>query len=157
MKYIQSNQASGVWLDKKAITEDIKGVLVTETLPVEKIYEGKQQTQNEAKIKIEGESEAKNIAVNKPSINALISAFGEESTEWMNKPLTIHVESMLVGGRRVRGLYLIPEGFELTEDSGGFLVIIKKNGDKSNVVKDMGEEIPIINEEEEPSASQIPF
>ena len=33
---------------------------------------------------------------------------------------------MNVSGRRVVALYLIPEGFELKEDAGGYLVIARK-------------------------------
>ncbi len=36
---------------------------------------------------------------------------------------------MVVGGKRVTALYLVPEGFEVGEDDGGYMVVQKKAKD----------------------------
>jgi hypothetical protein len=82
-----------------------------------------------------------NIALNRATIYGLIDAFGSDSKEWIGKTLTAQTEKMIVAGRNVRALYLIPENFELTEDSAGYNVITKVGG----------------ADEDSIDASQIPF
>ena len=137
-KQIEGTQ--GAWVKASEITSGVKAKLVSETQPTEGEY-GKQDV---AKIRIENETETKNVRLNKPTISGLIDAFGEDSKEWINKELTIHTEKMIVGGKRVTALYLLAEGFTLGEDKGGYLVITKKG----DAVKDMGKDIPIIEEGE---------
>lgn len=149
MRYNKPSQTVGAWVKSSEITVGTKGKLVSEALP----QEGEFGTQDVAKIRIEGDTETKNIRINKPSIAGLISAFGEESKDWMNKNLTLHTEKMLVGGKRVTALYLIPEGFELSEDGGGYLVIVKigekSMGDVNKTLQQEGsiDDIPIIRDE----------
>lgn len=131
MKYNKQSTVQGSWIKASELTSGAKAKLVSEAQPVE----GEFGTQDVAKIKIQGEDEVKNVRLNKPTINGLIDAFGEDSKDWTNKELTVQTEKMLVGGKRVTALYLIPEGYSLTEDTGGYLVITK------------GEEIPVIEED----------
>ena len=122
--YKKSSGVAGAWVKAKDITSGVKCKLVSETEPSESQWEGKTIKNNVAKIRFAGqEGEAMNVNVNKPSINALIDAFGEDSKAWMGHLLTAHTEKMLVGGKRVTALYLIPEGYEIKEDEGGYLVI----------------------------------
>lgn len=121
MKYIKSEGVRGAWLEKNLELMGKKAKLVSETTPVE----GQFGMQDVVKIRIQGDAEAKNVNLNKPTINGLIEAFGDDSKNWVNKILTLHPEKMTVSGKRVIGLYLIPEGFELIEDAGGYLVIVR--------------------------------
>lgn len=148
MKYNKPSTTQGAWVRAVDLKIGTTGKLVSETLP----QEGEFGTQDVAKIRINGDDETKNVRVNKPSLAGLITAFGDESKDWINKELTLQTEKMLVGGRRVTALYLIPEGFELTEDEGGYLVI-KRIGEES--VKDVNanlqdkiEDIPTIESDE---------
>ena len=104
------------------IVSGTKCKLVSETAPQPSEY----GTQDVAKIRFQGEEgEAKNVRINKPSINALIDAFGEDSKVWIGNVLTAVTEKMVVSGKRVTALYLVPEGYSLGEDEGHYLVITK--------------------------------
>ena len=81
--------------------------------------------QDVAKIQFKGAPEPLNISINRASINALVEAFGEDSTAWMNKTLTALTEKVVVAGKRVVALYLVPDGYELGEDAGGYVKIVK--------------------------------
>lgn len=118
------SKSTGAWLDKSTLESGTKLTLVTEAIE----QEGQNGTQIVAKAKVEGQSESRNVAINNPSKNALIDAFGPDSINWVDKPLSTHVEKTVVGGKRGYALYLIPEGFELGEDSEGY-VVISKAGD----------------------------
>ena len=65
------------------------------------------------------------VRINAPSVEGLIEAFGEETAEWINEPLTVQLEKTTVGGKRSTALYLIPEGFELTEDASDYMHVTR--------------------------------
>lgn len=135
MAQYTKSTVSGAWVKGSEVVSGTKAKLVSETVPSEGMFEGKVIKNNVAKIRFQGqEGEAKNVNVNKPSINALIDAYGSDSKIWIGKLLTAHTEKMLVGGKRVTALYLIPEGFEIGEDEGGYLVITKIGGEKERIV-----------------------
>lgn len=126
MKYTKTSGVAGNWVKGSEVVSGTKCKLTSETVPSESVYEGKTIKNNVAKIRFQGEdSESKNVNVNRPSINALVDAFGEDSKDWIGKYLTAQTEKMLVGGKRVTALYLIPEGYEMKEDEGGYIVITK--------------------------------
>jgi hypothetical protein len=119
MQYKKSNVQGG-WVKNSEVVSGSKCKLVSEASPIE----GEFGMRDVAKIRFQGETgEARNVNLNKPTVNALIDAFGEDSKSWIGHVLTAHTEKVVVAGRRVTALYLIPEGFELSEDSGGYLVI----------------------------------
>lgn len=152
MKY-QIVKATGSWVDKSSIVSGTKCKLVSETVPSESVYEGKTIKNNVAKVRFQGEEgESRNVNVNTPSINALVEAFGEDSKDWIGKLLTAQTEKMLVGGKRVTALYLVPEGYELTEDEGGYLVI-RKTGSQPETETPKTAEYP----EEDINPDDIPF
>lgn len=126
MLYKKSSGVGGAWIDKKVIENGAKVKLVSETTPMEREFEGKPQTQNVAKIRIDGEEETKNIALNKPTINGLIDAFGEDSKAWIGQALTVYKERTTFGGKRGFAVYLLADGFEVTEDDGGYVVVARK-------------------------------
>lgn len=124
--YKKSSGVSGSWVKGSEVVSGTKCKLTSETIPSESTYEGKVIKNNVAKIRFQGDdSESKNVNVNRPTINGLIDAFGEDSKDWIGKYLTAQTEKMLVGGKRVTALYLIPEGYEMKEDEGGYIVITK--------------------------------
>jgi hypothetical protein len=131
MRYTKTT-ATGAFLDKKTLVNGQKAKLVSECVPVERDFEGKPQTQHIAKVQVEGVSESKNTALNIPTRNGLIEAFGEDSKEWMGHPLTVYTEKTTIGGKRVIVLYLLPEGFEVGEDEGGY-VVVKRIGTAKSV------------------------
>src|SRR3990167_5964137 len=131
MKYQKKSGAQGAWVKASELVSGTSAKLVSETTPTE----GEYGVQDVAKIRIEGEVETKNVRVNTPTINALVDAFGEDSKSWINKTLTIQTEKMVVSGRRVTALYLIPDGYALGEDDGGYLVITKKGGGVESLIQ----------------------
>ena len=118
------NATTGNWLDKKTLKTGDIVKLTTEAAEIPNSKgEGMQVV---AKCKVKGRAdEPANLAINKPSKNALIMAFGEDSKDWMDKPLTVTVEKTVIAGKRGTAAYLVPEGFEVTEDSEGYIVITK--------------------------------
>jgi len=121
MKFNKSS-GQGAWLDKKTLRNGDIMKLVSEA----REEEGQNGKQVVAKCRVKGqEGEAKNVNINVPSKNALIDSFGDDSKNWVNKHLTVRVESGVFAGKRGTALYLIPEGYSLGEDSGGYIVITK--------------------------------
>lgn len=115
---------NGAWLDKKELQSGDIAKLTTEA----KWVDGTNGKQLVAKIRVKGQNEDKNTAINTPSRNALIDAFGDDSNAWVGKHLTIKTESGVFAGKRGIAMYLIPEGYELKEDGGGYLIITKIGG-----------------------------
>ena len=126
MQFQKKEGVGGNWLDVKSLVSGTQVCLATETKQVSDNYQGKPVTKNVSKIKVKGAPELQNVNVNQTSINALVEAFGPESKDWVGKVLTAQTEKTMIAGRRVVVLYLVPEGFELTEDSDGYLKILRK-------------------------------
>lgn len=120
MKLPKNSNVKGAWLDKKTLKTGDAIKIVSEAT----LEEGQKGQQLVARVLVRGgDKEAKNLGINQPSKAALIEAYGDETAEWINKVVTVSVERVVIGGKRQLATYLIPEGFELTEDSGGFLVV----------------------------------
>lgn len=118
-----SKSTGGSWLDKKTLQTGDIAKLVSEADYVE----GQNGQQLVAQCRIKGDDgEAKNVAINSPTKNAFIEAFGDDTALWMNKHLTVHVEKTMIAGKRGVAMYLVPEGYEVTEDAGGYLVIARQ-------------------------------
>lgn len=123
MKLPAENTVSGKWLDKKELKNGDQLKIVTEAT----LEMGQNGEQLVAKVKVKGgDNEAKNIAINKPSRKALVAAFGDDTSLWIEKIVTAAVEKTMMAGKRGIALYLIPDGFELGEDEGGYLVVHRK-------------------------------
>ncbi len=137
-----SNTTTGNWLDKKTLKT---GDLLKITTEATEIVNQQGGMQIVAKCKVKGQVGESNVSINKPSKNALISAFGEDSVNWMDKPLTVHIEKTMIAGKRGIALYLAPEGYEVGEDDAGYLIITAPNKKEKAVVKDdiMDDEINI--------------
>lgn len=122
MKFTQ-NTMTGSWLDKKTLkTGDILK-LVSEAKEIPSQQGGMQIV---AKCKVKGQTgEPTNISINKPSKNALIEAYGDDSINWVDKPLGVHIEKTMIAGKRGIAMYLVPEGYQVAEDDAAYLVIVK--------------------------------
>lgn len=145
--------AGGQWLDKKTLknTDVIK--LVTEAVEVE----GQNGKQVVAKALVKGgDKEPKNIGINRPSMSALIDAFGKNSKNWMDKPLGVYTENTRVAGKAGIGLWLIPEGYEAANDNNGFMVVTRK--ERTNKVDiDSVADMDSSAKEDEINPEDIPF
>lgn len=147
MQYKKSSGVQGGWIKASEIVSGTLVKLITETAPVA----GEFGEQDVAKARFKGMEEAKNVRLNKTTINGLIDAFGEDSKEWINKVLTAQTEKALVGGKRVTILYLVPEGYELKEMNDGFMAIMKKGEIKE------ADPVPVIEYPEDTNPNDIPF
>lgn len=160
MKFTKNGGTQGAWLDKKELrTGDILK-LVSEAKEVE----GQNGKQVVAKCRLKGgPEEAKNVSINSPSKNALIEAFGEDSKDWVDKLLTVNIEKMMIGGKRVIALYLVPEGFELKEDDEGYVKVLRQDGTDAPVATDPADMPAVVGNsapeypEEDINPDDIPF
>lgn len=129
MKYQKSTGVSGKWVDKaKLMSDDIKvAKIVSETAPQPSSFSdknGNPQTQDVAKVQFNGWDEVVNVSLNKPTIAALIDAFGDESAEWQGHELGVVTEKVKIAGKSSIALYLVPEGFKVMDDDEGYTVIV---------------------------------
>lgn len=152
MKYNKS--AGGPWIDADKIVSGTKAKLVSECILQDSKYtypDGNAKKENIAQIRIQGDTEAKNIRINWSSIYALMEAFGEDSKDWIGKILTVKTLDAMVGDTMRTIVYLIPEGFDLIKNAEKKMEIRRQDGvAKSNLTSedDNGEVYDI---------SEIPF
>lgn len=120
----------GSWVKGGDLQSGIQCELVSEAKPAISQFkdkDGNDKMQDVAKIKFSGVEEIKNINLNRSTIDGLISAFGEDSKDWIGKPLIAVTEKVVVAGRRVTAVYLLADGYELKEDDGGYMKIVNPN------------------------------
>lgn len=135
MKYQKQSSVFGSWVKREDLKSGTACKIVSETVPQASNFknkDGSPQTQDVCKVRFDGQDESVNVSLNKPTISALVDAFGDESIEWQNKPLTVETEKMKVAGKSVIALYLIPQGYEKIDDDNGYTIIVKK-GQKANL------------------------
>jgi len=138
-KYSKQNFVGGEWIKKGEVVSGIKAKLVSETEPQPsnfKNQKGEVQMQDVTKIRLEGGTDALNIALNRATIYGLVDAFGEDSKDWIGKPLTVITERSTFGGKRGFSIYLLAEGYEMKEDENGYLIIVNPNKESVQVVRD---------------------
>ena len=153
-KYSKNTFLGGAWVKGKDIISGTRCKLVSEANPQPSQFEdkeGKPKVQDVAKIRFEDKSDPLNISLNRATINGLVDAFGEDSKDWIGRTLTVVTEKVLVAGKRVTAVYLLPEGYEAQEDENGYMVIV--NPKKESIVADP--EIESVNTEL--AAEEIPF
>ena len=78
------------------------------------------------KVRFDGKNEPLNVSFNRPSINALVDAFGDDSAKWQGNELTCLTERMMVSGKRVTVMYYVPNGYELKENEEGYVNIVRQ-------------------------------
>jgi hypothetical protein len=127
MEYQKSSSGiAGDWVKGEKLTTGTKAKLLTAAERRESMFKDKDggvKMQDVAKIKFQGDDTQYNIALNRGTIDALIDAYGNKSEEWVGKVLTVHIEQMNVGGRRVKAVYLLPDGFQVAEDANGYMIV----------------------------------
>ncbi len=154
--YTKNVTMGGAWAKASELKSGMRAKIVSETNPTPSTFlnkDGSMKTQDVCKIKFEGLNDILNLSLNRATINALVDAFGEDSKGWMNQVLTVETERVRVAGKAVTALYLIPAGYEKTDDEAGYAVITKK-GTVMSPVLDQGTDndgIPVIQE------SDLPF
>lgn len=154
-KYSKSISVSGNWIKSTDVISGTKAKIKSETNPIPSQFTNKDGTiknQDVAKVLLQGSTEPVNVGLNRATINGLVDAFGEDSINWIDKVLTVHTEKMNVGGKRVTALYFLPEGYEVGEDEGGYIVV-QKIGEKPAQVKPTEDSYP----QEDISPEDIPF
>jgi hypothetical protein len=125
----------GAWVPGEKLVNGLKVKLVSECVKQESRFKNKDgdpKTENVAKVRLQGDEQTYNIRLNWATVFGLVDAFGKESKEWIGKVLTVKVVRALVGDTMRNIVYLIPEGFELGENSEQKLEI-RKIGDKEVV------------------------
>jgi hypothetical protein len=125
MKIETSSGIDGSWVDKKSLKNGDLVKLKTEATWKKSGKEG-MPDQLVAKMRVKGSTEDVNVAINTPTRNALINAYGDDSLNWIDKVLTVQVESGIFAGKRGIMLNLVPEGYVLREDAAGYLQITPK-------------------------------
>ena len=104
--------------------------LMSETVPMQSQFKnektGEVKTQDVAKVLFSGDTEEKNISLNRATINGLIDAFGDDSALWQGQVLTAETEKVRVAGKAVTAVYLVADGYERVDDENGYTVIVKK-------------------------------
>src|SRR3990167_1040019 len=138
-KYSKQNFVGGAWIKKGEVVSGTKAKLVSETEPQPSNFKndkGEIQMQDVAKIRLEGASEAVNISLNRATISGLVDAFGEDSKNWIGKPLTVITERSTYGGKRGYSIYLLAEGYKIEEDENGYLVIVNPNKESVSVAEE---------------------
>jgi hypothetical protein len=165
MLYTKNANVSGAWIKGKDVVSGTKAKLISETIPVKSQFKdknGNDKTQDVAKIKFEGNNDILNISLNRATIDGLIDTFGEDSKNWKDKVLTALTEKVIVGGKRVVALYLIPEGCTLEEDSDGYMHIVNPNkstlkSEQKSDLPEVDEFPPLEGEEDGIKVDEIPF
>lgn len=140
----------GTWAKAAEIQNGTKARIISETTHSQSQFkdkEGNARMQDVAKVRFDGKEDTLNVNLNRATIYGLIDAFGEESKDWMNKVLTVHTEKVVVAGKRVTAMYLVPEGFAAKENSEGYLEIVRTGDSPADLAFDAaidGEEEPIV-------------
>lgn len=139
MIYEQTSSVSGNWIKSGEVVSGTKAKIKSETKPIPGQFQNKDgspKNQDVAKVMLQGSTEPVNVAFNRATISALIESYGNDSKNWIDKLLTVQAEKMIVGGKRVTALYFLPEGYEVGEDEGGYMVIRKVGGFKSGLTEE---------------------
>jgi hypothetical protein len=50
----------------------------------------------------------KPIVLNNTSVNALASAYGADTKDWVGKKAKVHIQDLIVAGRQVKTVFLLP-------------------------------------------------
>lgn len=148
----RSSSTFGKWLDKKALVTGDKIKIVSEATEQPSTLNDSMQLVAKVVVK-DKVKEPENVAINMQSKNALIDAYGTDTSAWINKVVTATMENTTVGGKRVRVLYMIPEGMVLKEGTDGFLHIGREEAEQP-----AAKELPVVEyPEEDINPADIPF
>lgn len=138
-----TKERAGAWAKASELTNGTRAKIVdeaTKSLSQFKSDDGVAKMQTVAKVRFENTPDPMNVSLNRATVYGLIDAFGGDSNNWIGKVLTVHTEKTTVAGKRVTALYLVPEGFEVGEDDGGY-VVVKRIGEVPAPIQEPTEEI----------------
>jgi hypothetical protein len=142
MKYQKQQSIGGAWVKGAEVQSGAHCKLMSETQPMQSQFKnektGEVKMQDVAKILFSGDTEEKNISLNRATINGLIDAFGDDSALWTGQVLTAETEKVRVAGKAVTAVYLVADGYERVDDENGYTVIVKK-GTKVGAPDDLPE------------------
>lgn len=151
--YTKKEFVGGDWLPKDELIKQapIATKIVEEVRPIE----GDNGQQDIGKVEVNGD--VYKVSFNRTSINALVEAYGTDSANWVNKPLTLHMERGIFGGKRGIALYAVPEGFELVEGTDGYLNIEPQEGVQTapQPQQTPKDDIPIVENETDDVNAQL--
>ena len=146
----------GDWVKGGDLQTGMKAKIKNEVVPVKSQFKdknGNDKMQDVGKVQFKGLKEPMNMSLNKPTVEGLIDAFGGDSKNWVDKELTVQTEKAVIGGKRVTIVYLLADGFELKEDSDGYMKVVKVGTELPKGTDNDGIEYP----QEETTPSDIPF
>lgn len=152
--FTKSSSVNGKWVDKKTlVTGDI----------IKIVSEASEQPNNQgdgvqlvAKVLVKGKSkEPENFSINAQSKNALIDAYGQDSKDWVEKTVNVHIERIFIGGKRAIMALLVPEGMVLKEGADGYIHIGKPEETKVTGPRSTDEIYP--DDENAKDLGDIPF
>ncbi len=118
----------GAWARGSEIKSGIRAKIMdeaTRTVSRFQTADGKEKMQTVASVRFEDKNEPMNVSLNRATVYGLIDAFGPDSKDWIGKVLITHTDKTTVAGKRQIALYLVPGGFEVTEDEAGYVVVTK--------------------------------
>lgn len=124
MKIEMTGGVGGSWIDKASLQNGDLIKIKSEALWVEG-REGMPK-QLVAKMRVKGQAEDVNVSINTPSRNAMVQAFGDDTSLWVDKVLTVAIEKGVFAGKRGTMLNLVPENYVVAEDAAGYILIRPK-------------------------------
>jgi len=68
------------------------------------------------KVKVPRQTEELNLSMNQSSINNLVEAYGEETSDWVGKRAKAYLVKQMVGDGMKTVMYFVGSGFALDED-----------------------------------------
>lgn len=121
MKVQRKVSVAGAFARKKAYEyegrqyeADIKNGDSVEIVNAGDIVEGQFGQQHVFSIKTRNGE--KNVAFNQTTLNTLIDAWGDETSAWVGKPVTVFLIKTMVSGKLNDVAYFAPEGYEMNDD-----------------------------------------
>src|SRR3990167_2381131 len=129
-EYTKTQFVSGGWVKTSELKNETKAKIKNEVVPVQSQFKdknGNEKKQDVGKVLFQGQKEAVNVNINRATIFGLIDAFGNDSKNWIDQVLTVHTEKVMVAGKRVTALYLVPKGYSVHENDEGYIEIRKGN------------------------------
>lgn len=160
--YQKQSVSGGAWITGKDLNDGDLVKIVAETTRRESQFkneDGSIKMEDVTKIRVKGRDGTFNYRLNRVTIDGLIDAFGGESKDWCNNPLTVATEKVKVGGKSHVVAYLVPEAFEVMEDDEGYTHIVSKTNapiKKEDVDPNNGLDA-VLNDELPIAADEIPF
>lgn len=79
-------------------------------------------------FKVETRNGEKNLSLNQTSLNALVDAYGEDTSLWVGKKANVYIIKANVAGKFVKVVYLVGIGWEFTDEG-----MVVKRGEANDI------------------------